>query len=151
MPRSANTRDRPHARIYFDWLELPAYRALSLAAQALLTHMLANYRPNENGRLSWSVRRVADAIQVSKATASRALNELEANGWIAVTAVGRFGCKARGSRYRLTMYEDFDQSPPTRDYLHVSANPRTTRRRSRPSAETQRFAERDTTVRLRGH
>ena len=54
MPAATKYRDRPHARIYSAWLELPAWREASLAARCLLVEMLARYRPGENGRLEWS-------------------------------------------------------------------------------------------------
>src|SRR4051794_2389270 len=106
MPAPIRRADRPHARVYADWLDLPAFRALSSPAVNLLVHILARHRPGENGRLNWSVRRAADALKASKTTAARALDELEQHGWLACTAVGRFGCRSRSSRYRLTMFPD---------------------------------------------
>ena len=81
-------RDRPHARIYSAWMELAAWRGASLAARVLLVEMLTRYRPDNNGNLEWSIRRVADALGVSKSTASAALKELETIGWIDVMRVG---------------------------------------------------------------
>jgi DNA-binding transcriptional MocR family regulator len=117
MPAPVRRADRPHARLYCDWLDLPAFRALSPQAVSLLVHMLARHRPGENGRLSWSVRRIADALQSSKDTASKAMDELEANGWVAVAEVGRFGHRARSSRYRLTMFTDAEGTPATMDFM----------------------------------
>ena len=117
MPAATKYRDRPHARIYFARLELPAWRELSLAARCLLTEMLARYRPGENGRLEWPVRRVAEVLGVSKSTAATALNELETIGWIEVTRVGNFSRKGRSSLYALaTVDNDVTGEPATRAF-----------------------------------
>jgi hypothetical protein len=117
MAAATKFRDRPHARIYFQWVELPAWREASLAARALLVEMLARYRPGENGRLEWSVRRVAEVLGVSKSTASAVLIELETIGWIEVTRAGGFLKKGRASLYALAMYaNDVTGEPPTRAF-----------------------------------
>jgi hypothetical protein len=117
MPRATKYHDRPHARIYFAWLELPAWRELSLAARGLLTEMLARYRPGDNGRLEWPVRRVAGVLRVSKSTAATALNELETTGWIEVTRVGNFSRKGRSSLYALATYaNEVTGEPATHAY-----------------------------------
>jgi hypothetical protein len=76
MAKASNFRDRPHARIYAHWRAYPAWRALSLAARALLVEILLEYRPGSNGRLQWSCRKAAKAIGVSKDRAARALGSL---------------------------------------------------------------------------
>ncbi len=101
-------RDRApaHARIFSGWLELPTWRALSTNARALLVEIIGRYRPGENGRLAWPVRRAAEVLGVSKATAGRALIELERNGWIKVVSVAAFGGRAKPATYMLTMFRD---------------------------------------------
>jgi hypothetical protein len=117
MPAATKYRDRPHARIYCAWLELPAWRELSLAARGLLVEMIAWYRPGENGRLEWSVRRVAEVLRASKSTASAALIELETIGWIEVMRAGSFSRKGRASLYALAMYtNDVTGEPATRAF-----------------------------------
>jgi DNA-binding transcriptional MocR family regulator len=117
MAAATKYRDRPHARIYFAWVELPAWREASIAAHNLLVEMLVRYRPGENGRLEWSVRRVAEVLGVSKSTATTALNELETIGWIEVTRVGNFSRKGRSSLYALAMYtNDVIGEPATRAF-----------------------------------
>ena len=79
--------------------------------------MLARYRPHENGRLEWPVRRVAEVLGVSKTTAGKILIELETIGWIAVMRVGSFSGKSRSSHYALAMYDnDVTGEPPTRAF-----------------------------------
>jgi hypothetical protein len=117
MATATKYRDRPHARIYYAWLELPAWRAASIAARNLIVEMLARYRPGENGRLEWSVRRVAEVLGVSKSTASAALIELETIGWIEVTRAGSFSRKGRASLYALAMFtNDVTGEPATRTF-----------------------------------
>lgn len=106
MPTPANARDRSHARIYSHWRELPAWHAMSLAAKVLLLEMMMDYRPGleNNGYLRWSLRRVAATINVGKATAATALEELEACGWITCERIGGFGRSNAGSEFGLTMF-----------------------------------------------
>jgi hypothetical protein len=117
MATATKYRDRPHARIYSAWMELAAWREASLAARVLLVEMLARYRPGENGRLEWSVRRVAEVLRVSKSTATTALIELETSGWIEVTRAGTFSRKGRPSHYALaTFTNDVTGEPATRTF-----------------------------------
>jgi hypothetical protein len=106
MASAQNRRDRPHARIYSDWVELPSWQGLSNVAKVLLVEMLTRYRPKTNGRLAWPVSKVRDVVGVSKSTASRALTELEKWGWITCEKVSRFGGAARPSLYALTCYDN---------------------------------------------
>lgn len=104
MARATQFRDRRHARIYADWLHLPAWRDLSGDAMKLLIYMLANYRPGENGLTDFSARQAGEAIGKSKSQGARALIELELSGWISVVRVGKFQAKNKPSRYALAMY-----------------------------------------------
>lgn len=120
MARATNHRSRPHARIFHHWLGLPTWRCLSPDARSLLVEMLAEYRPGTNGNLVWPCRRVADALGVSKATASRALTSLERNGWIKVTKVTKFGGSPKPANYSLTTYlNDFTGEPATCDFENL--------------------------------
>jgi DNA-binding transcriptional MocR family regulator len=117
MATATKFRDRPHARIYSTWVELAAWRAISIAARCLLVEMLTRYRPGDNGRLEWSVRDVAEVLGVSKSTASTALIELETTGWIEVTRAGSFSRKGRASLYALAMFtNDVTAEPATRTF-----------------------------------
>lgn len=116
------TRDRApaHARIFASWVELPTWRPLSPVARALLVEILARFRPGENGKLAWPVRKAAGIRGVSKATAARALIELERNGWISVTRVAGFGGKAKPSTYLLAMFKnDVTGEPPSNAFEHL--------------------------------
>lgn len=104
MARATQFRDRRHARIYAHWLALPAWRDLSGDGVKLLCFMLAHYRPGENGLNDFSARQAGEAIGKSKSQGARALNDLEALGWISVVRVGKFQARNRPSRYALASY-----------------------------------------------
>jgi hypothetical protein len=104
MTRATRDRAPAHARIFASWVELPTWCALTPVARALLTEILARFRPGANGKLAWPVRKVAGILGVSKATAARALIELERNGWLSVTRVAGFGGRATPASYLLAMF-----------------------------------------------
>jgi Helix-turn-helix domain len=119
MAKATKFKDRPHARIYSHWRRWPAWALLSLAARALLVEILLEYRPGNNGRLSWPCRRAASAIGVSKDTASRALKELELKGWLTVERVALFGRRRTPAEYALTMYvNDLTGEPASKAFEH---------------------------------
>lgn len=104
MAAATKFRDRPHARVYAHWRNLPAWALLSLVARSLLVEILMEYRPGANGRLAWSCRKAARSICVSKDRAARALIELEMKGWLTVERVANFGRRNLPAEYALTMY-----------------------------------------------
>jgi hypothetical protein len=104
MARATQFRDRRHARIYAEWLGLPAWKHLSGDGAKLLCYMLANFQPGQNGLGDFSARQAGDAIGKSKSQGARALNELEALGWISVVRVGKFQARNKPSRYALANY-----------------------------------------------
>lgn len=120
MTRATRDRAPSHARVYSRWLELPTWQALSPEARALLVEILARYRPGENGRLAWPVRRAGEVLGVSKSTAARALTELERNGWLAVARNAAFGGRARPALYALAMFvDDTSGQPPSNAFEAV--------------------------------
>lgn len=117
MTKATKFRDRPHARVYADWRDLPAWRTLTLVARAVLVEVMLDYRPGMNGRLEWSCRKAAAAVGVSKATAARALTELELKGWLRVERVAGFARRTSPSLYSLTMFkDDLNHDPPSRAF-----------------------------------
>lgn len=113
MAKATKLTDRAHARIYQAWFRLPAWRTLSGNAVKLLCAMLAEFRPldRSNGQLAWSDKRAGDAIGMSETSGRRALEELEARGWIAVQ---RFGTMRRDkpTAYALSMYQNDETGEP---------------------------------------
>ena len=85
-----------------------AWRSLTLAARAAFIEMLALYTPGRNGRLAMSARTLAERLPVSRATATRALRELTAKGFIEAIKPGGFNVKAataRATEWRLTLHK----------------------------------------------
>lgn len=85
-----------------------AWRSLSLPARAAFVEMLALYAPGLNGRLGLSARTLAERIHVARATATRALQELIAKGFIEAAKPGGFNVKAgtaRATEWRLTLHK----------------------------------------------
>jgi hypothetical protein len=114
MAKATNLRDRSHARIYSHWRNYPAWRALSLAARALLVEILMEYRPGLNGRLEWSCRNAGRTVGISKDRAAGALTQLELLGWLKVERVANFGRRNAPAHYALTMFaNDVTGDPPS--------------------------------------
>jgi DNA-binding transcriptional ArsR family regulator len=106
-------------QLYNYVLDSPAYEHLSVVARAVLIEISRLYKGNNNGMLVAPVQMIADRIRMSKATASRALVELEEFGFIEAVKVGTFARKDRmASEYRLTFHRcDLTLRPPTRAFL----------------------------------
>lgn len=124
MAKATKHTDRPHARIYQTWFKLPAWRSLSGNAAKLLCAMLASFRPldGNNGRLAWSDKRAGDAIGMSETSGRRALEELEAKGWIAIQRMGKMR-RDMPTTYALAAYpNDETGEPATMAFEHWQAN-----------------------------
>ena len=122
MPRATKLRDKSHARVYSEWLQLPAWLTLSPYAKALLIQMLASYRPSMQ-TIEMTDRAASVAIPCARATAAKALAELEEKGWIKVERVGArcsLGAKRRGSAFRLTG-QPFYFEPASEDFKRWQA------------------------------
>ena len=118
MTRATKLRDKPHARVYAAWRDLPVWEMMDAQSKALLVEMLMMYRPQEP-LIEMSDRKAAALVPCSRSKAADALRLLESLGWIRVERVGaacQRGHKRRSSAYRLTclMFHDL---PATQDYL----------------------------------
>ncbi|PCI42902.1 MAG: hypothetical protein COB49_13050 [Alphaproteobacteria bacterium] len=116
--KSYKYRDRPHARVYEEWLQLPAWRHTSVYAHELLVRTLASYRQRNGNNFEWSARKAAIAIGCSRPKAAEAIKELVTCGWFKVERTGRTtGPRAtRAGVYSLTMYGTEASATPTKDY-----------------------------------
>lgn len=87
-------------------METPAWRALSSAAQAIYPWLKLEWRGpnhNNNGRLSLSYRALCAKTGIASAnTIARAFAELQAKGFIIVTATAHLGTDGTG---RAHLYE----------------------------------------------
>jgi DNA-binding transcriptional MocR family regulator len=97
-----------------------AWRSLDCVARCAYVELKRRYAGpgSNNGRLPYSVREMAAALNVSKATASRALKRLQERGFIIETKPGTFTYKVRHStEWRLTECTcDVTGGLPTRSY-----------------------------------
>ena len=117
MAASLKTRDRSHARIYGYWEHLPAWNVLSVYGRAILTVMLMDYRKGQNF-IILSDAMAARRANCSRATAAKAIEELQELGWIKVARVGKMRGRrhTRASAYYLTMYPEEIGIPASHDY-----------------------------------
>lgn len=122
MPRQT---DRPHARIYFAWMHIPAWTTLTPVAQALLVNLLTRYRPLEPNAFEISDRTATELVSCARNTASRALADLVDRGWMRIVRVGRIrGPKAkRASVYALTAFPEELGAPAAKDFMHWRPHP----------------------------
>lgn len=130
----AYPKDKPHARIYRQWMDLPAWTTLTPLAQALITNLITRYRPHEPNLFELSDRTVTTLVRCARNTARKALEDLEDRGWIRVVRVGRMnGPKAkRASVYALTAFTIEPGEPATKEFLRWKPDP-TQRLNPKPS------------------
>lgn len=99
-----------HVRVYVTLLYSPAWRCLGASAKALFVDMRASLTGTNNGNVSAALSDLKHRGWSSSKTLARALYELRALGFIAVTRVG--GLK-QGTRvatlYRFTDQEVYEQ------------------------------------------
>jgi hypothetical protein len=111
-----------------------AWRFLSLAARAAFVEILVLYVPGRNGKLGMSARMLADRLPISRATATRALNELRTKGFVEAVKPGGFNVKAataRATEWRLTLFKcDVTGAAASNDFMrwktaetHSTASP----------------------------
>jgi hypothetical protein len=82
-----------------------AWRTLMPVPRAAFVELVGVYNGVNNGWLAMSARTLGAAINVSRATAARALKELTERGFIEQTRPSAFSCKVRlASEWRLTLY-----------------------------------------------
>jgi len=96
----------------YDMVTSPAWRSLSPARVGIYLELAVQYDGDNNGDLSLSLGEGARLPHLSKSTVKRALDELEAKGFICKTGVGH---GRRAATYRLTE-EPYNGEPATRDW-----------------------------------
>lgn len=143
MTTATKHRDKPHARIYCEWLRLPAWRHLSPHARALLVEMFAGYRPGLNGFLEWPQSAVASLLRCGNVKAAATLVELEKAGWIEVTRAGTFSGNRLPTRYRLTFYPcSATGDPGSMAFLTAFVPPKPVLKRNRKGANGKQAGRR---------
>lgn len=90
-------REPRHVRLYHAMLKSDAWAGLDCVARAAYVQLLDRYGGpgSNNGRIPYSEREMADALNVSRATAHRALEKLVQREFIKQTRKGTFTVKDR--------------------------------------------------------
>jgi hypothetical protein len=109
--RSAKNRGLSHERyvkLRYWLLRSPAWQGLPGLARALYIDIAMRYNGSNNGRISYSVREGAAALNVTKDTIARAVKLLQERGFIVCTKVAHFTVKTTrdASEWRVTEYDD---------------------------------------------
>jgi DNA-binding transcriptional MocR family regulator len=98
-------------------IQSKAWRSLDGNARAIYVELAMLYRGTNNGQIGFSVRQAARAIQVSTATAARAMVHLQNRGFIVAVTKGHFDRKRQATRWRLTEFDcDVTGQPASRDF-----------------------------------
>lgn len=107
-----------HVRLYHWLLETPAWADLDTTARAAYLELAKRYNGSNNGRIALAARALALALNVSPATAARAMRSLADHGFIVVTRPGAFHCKVRlATEYRLTEFQcDVTGTLPSKEF-----------------------------------
>ncbi|MFT3673155.1 hypothetical protein [Aestuariivirga sp.] len=107
-------------------LDSPAFDSLGLCARQAYVEIARLYNGRNNGSLALSARGLAQRLHVSKATAGRALSDLEARGFIECVKAAGFNLKSgarRAAEWRMTRYRcDVTGSPPTNAFMRWRAS-----------------------------
>lgn len=98
-------------------LKTAAWRSLGPIARVIYVELAQRYNGSNNGEISLSVREAARLVHVAKDTASKALHELEAKGFIKSNVCGSFNFKlGLATTWILTEFE-LDGNPPTKEFF----------------------------------
>lgn len=114
-----------HIRVYGTLLNSPAYRVIGFAAKALFFDLRERITGTNNGNINATLSELKHKGWKAPTTLSKALYELRATGFIAVTRMGGLKLGTRVcTLYRFTDLEVFDQPKvgvlaikATHDYL----------------------------------
>lgn len=88
-------------------LRSAAWLDLDCTARCTYIEIARRYTGSNNGRISCSLREIAEALRIGKATAKRALERLQDHGFLVLTERGAFSLKVRhASTWRLTEHKD---------------------------------------------
>jgi DNA-binding transcriptional MocR family regulator len=104
MKKKRATAER-YVRLTLRMMQTQAWRSLDGNARAIYVELAMLYRGNNNGAIGFSTRQAAQAIGVSRATATRAMTALQDRRFIVATARGRFNLKRHATEWRLTEFK----------------------------------------------
>ena len=116
--------------IWFDRyiLRSEAWRKLNGTSAKVLINLMARYKGDKNGDISYSAREAADECGITKTTANIALRDIEDKGFTECMDRGAFTVKHKeASTWRLTMYP-CDGNPATKEFMRPEAPPKAPRK-----------------------
>lgn len=109
-----------HVQLVNGFRQERAWKALRASSRVVYIEIKAQYNGYNNGRIMASERFLAARTGLAKNTVSRALEELQAKGFLAATKQGSLGVegKGHGSNWRLTEIGQpgFNGGRPTREF-----------------------------------
>ena len=123
--RGRRSHGPPFVQVYLYILESPAWLTLSCNARAAYLQLASRYNGINNGYLALGARILAEEMNCSPQTASRALIELEDAGFIEATFLASFTLRKdrKASEYRLTVYRcDRTGEPPTKKFMRAHSS-----------------------------
>jgi DNA-binding IclR family transcriptional regulator len=98
-----------------------AWQSLSIPARCAYLEFLDIYDGNNNGRIAMSASSLAAKLPIGRATASRAISELEDRGFIEAVRRGGFNVKhglRRATEWRLTRFHcQATGTPASRNFM----------------------------------
>lgn len=97
-------------------IKSPAYKALSSYAKALYVEILFFYNGNNNGEIYMSVRKAAEQLVCAPNTASKALKDLVAKGFIKPKTKGSFTFKQRHATEWIITLHEYNNKLPTKEF-----------------------------------
>ena len=101
-------------KLTYPLIESEAWRWLRPISKAVYIELRRRYNGLNNGKISLSLSEAAYILKASKSSISKALNQLEAHGFIKLIKKGYFTGRM-ASEYALTD-EQLDGYPPTREW-----------------------------------
>ena len=124
MGKGANKKGRSNGNRDFVMLERYllkslAWRSMKPVARCAYIEIAFGYDGSNNGHIQMAARILGDRLGMDKATASRAINELQAKGFIEISKRSSFDFKLKQCQeYRLTAFRcDVTGELPTKTFM----------------------------------
>jgi transposase len=117
MMKKKHAKAERYVRLTHRMMQTKAWKNLDSNARAAYVELATIYNGANNGRIGFSARQAARAIDVSKATAARAMIQLQERGFIVAMTKGRFDRQRHATEWRLTEFRcDLTGQPASRDF-----------------------------------
>jgi hypothetical protein len=119
LPNGRSNGDGKHIRIYRYLSDSPAYRDMTALGRCALQELMFRFNGQNNGHIPFSVREMADRLNVTPRTANKALWSVIEHGFAKEQVKGSFTLKARHSTEWLLTMEGYPTAndTPTKDFM----------------------------------